>query len=248
MDKVNQPSRDRVTNFIPDPIERLTQDACRLIMRLRDMKPPNPLRMILTFLLMIFGTASFCLAQEDSLFRAVRVKGDVTAYHNENDETARLYTSQSVDDGDKVTTAANSEAVLRLDQKIYLYLAPHTRIHITRLRQGDKGLECQVNLVTGRMLCQLGQSGTAVLELTAGSVLCREHGNLFEAIRKDEQLMVVSYQGAVVANFHGKTKMAKDNEVLKLEHGKFRTKTHHLSSDEQADLQAWKDLLAQISQ
>ncbi len=198
-------------------------------------------------LALVWGTAGISQAQEEFLFRAVRVKGDVTAYHNENDETARLYTSQTVDDGDKVTTAADSEAVLRLGAKSFLYLAPHTRIHITRLRQGDKGLECQVNLVTGRLLGQLDPSLAGDLEVTAGGVFCREHGILFEVSRRDEQLTVVSFQGAQVVNFHGKTKMAKDNEVLRLDHGKFRNKTHHLTDDQQDDLRSWQGLLAEIT-
>lgn len=198
-------------------------------------------------LALVFGTAGLSSAQEDVAFRAVRVKGDVTAYHNENDETARLYTSQSVDDGDKVTTASDSEVVLRIKDKAYVYLAPRTKIIVRKLRQGDKGLECQVNLVTGRILCQLDQAPSA-FEVTAGNVLFREHGILFEISRMVDELTAVSFQGAMVANFHGKTKMAKDNEVLKLDHGKFRNKTHHLTSDQQNHLRAWEDLLAQMNQ
>ncbi|HJT24985.1 MAG TPA: hypothetical protein VJ873_10435, partial [bacterium] len=103
-------------------------------------------------------------SQEDVAFRAVRVKGNVTAYHNENDETARLYTNQTVDDGDKVTTASDSEVVLRIKEKTYLYLAPRTKVIIRKLRQGDKGLECEVNLVTGRMLCQLEEAPQGAVE------------------------------------------------------------------------------------
>jgi ferric-dicitrate binding protein FerR (iron transport regulator) len=192
-------------------------------------------------------TAGFSWSQEDTAFRAVRVKGEVTAYHNENDETARLYTNQTVDDGDKVTTASDSEVVLRIKERTYLYLAPRTKIIIHRLRQGDQGLECQINLVTGRMLGQLDDAPQGAFEVTAGSVLFREHGTLFEISRKVDELTVVSFTGAMVANFHGKTKMAKDNEVLKLDHGKFRNKTHHLQRDEQDDVNAWQALLAQIT-
>jgi ferric-dicitrate binding protein FerR (iron transport regulator) len=195
----------------------------------------------------LFFFVSAALAQEDMAFRAVRVKGDVTAYHNENDETARLYTSQAVDDGDKVTTAKDSEVVLRTGSNTYLYLEPRTKIHFIRLRQGDKGSECQINLVTGRMLCQLEQAPQGAFEVSAGNVVCREHGTLFEISRNGDDLTVVAYTGAVVANFHGKTKMAKDNEVLKLSHGKFQNKTHHLTTDQQGHLQAWQGLLAEIS-
>ncbi len=34
---------------------------------------------------------------EDPRFRAVEAKGMVTAYHDENDETSRLYQSQTID-------------------------------------------------------------------------------------------------------------------------------------------------------
>lgn len=190
----------------------------------------------------------FSWSQEDVAFRAVKVKGNATAYHNENDETARLYTNQTVDDGDKVTTASNGEVVLRIKDKAFLYLAPRTKIILRRLRQGDKGLECQVNLVTGRMLCQLEETPQGAFEVTAGSVLFREHGTLFEISRKVDDLTAVSFNGAMVANFHGKTKMAKDNEVLQLDHGKFRNKTHHLTKDQQGHLQAWQALWAEISQ
>lgn len=196
-----------------------------------------------------FFTACPTHPQEDDLrFHAVWVKGNVMAYHNENDETARLYTSQTTDDGDKVTTAADSEVVLRVNKKLYLYLAPHTRIHITRLSDVTKGLECQVNLVTGRMLCQTDYPPEPPFEVSAGSVVCREHGTLFEMMRNGDQLTVVSYEGAVVADFHGKTKIAKAGEILKLDHGKFQNKTHHFSKDEQNHLQTWQGLLAQISQ
>lgn len=186
-------------------------------------------------------------SQDDLAFRALRIKGNVMAYHNENDETSRLYASQSVNDGDKVILGRDCEAVLSLNNKACLYLAPNTKVNIQRLRSGDKGFQCRLNLVTGRMLCQLDPSASGALEVTAGSVLCREHGTLFEATRRDEELTVVSFEGAVVAEFHGKTKMAKDDEVLKLDHGKFRNKTHHLTPDQQEHLRAWKDLWAEIS-
>lgn len=198
-------------------------------------------------LALAFLAAGLSIAQEeDFVLRAVRIKGNVLAYHNQNDETSRLYTSQSVDDGDKVTTAADSEAVLRVGKKTYVYLAPHTKIHITRLRQGNNGFECRINLVTGRMLSQAGQPGEGSIEVSAGSVLCHEHGTLFEVSRQKDELRIVSFEGVMVANFHGTTKMAKSNEVLNLKNGKFRVKTHHLNNADQGHLQAWQDLLAEI--
>ena len=212
------------------------------------MKTPKHPFHLLAASLLVFLLPAFSLSQEDLAFRAVKIKGNVTAYHNENDETARLNTTQTVDDGDKITTASDSEAVLRLRQKTYLYLAPRTKIIIHKLRQGDKGLECQINLVTGRMLGQLEDVPSGAFEVTAGNLSFREHGILFEISRNVDELTAVSYKGAMVVNFHGKTKMAKDNEVLKLDHGKFRNKTHHLTGDQQGHLQAWQALLAEISQ
>lgn len=211
------------------------------------MKTPKHFCHFLPVLFASLLVPVFSWPQEDMAFRAVKVKGNVTAYHNENDETARLYTNQTVDDGDKVTTASDSEVVLRLKQKTYLYLAPRTKIILRKLRQGDKGLECQINLVTGRMLGQLDDLPQDAFEVTAGSLLFREHGTLFEISRNADELTAVSYTGAMVVNFHGKTKMAKDNEVLKMDHGKFRNKTHHLTGDQQGHLRAWQDLLAEIS-
>ena len=193
--------------------------------------------------------APMAWAQEEDLrFHAVEAKGMVTAYHDENDETSRLYQSQTLDDGDKVVTGPDSDAVLRLKGRVYLYLAPRTKVRITRLRMGDKGLQCEINLVTGRVFCQLDQTPTWSFGLSAGSVLCRAHGTLFEFSRKEEALKIVSYEGSVVANFHGQTKMAKANEVIQLDHGKFRYRNHHLKMDEQGDLQAWQDLLSKLEE
>jgi hypothetical protein len=175
------------------------------------------------FLLLVaafFTTRASWPQEEDLRFHTLWVKGNVTAYHNENDETARLYTNQTIDDGDKVTTANDSEAVLRVNKQVYLYLAPRTRIHVTRLRQTDKGFECQVNLVTGRMLCRMDEPSEPPLEVSAGSVLLHEHGTLFEVVRNGDDLTVVSYEGAVVA---------------------------HLTPEEKQNLQSWQDLFAQIS-
>lgn len=185
---------------------------------------------------------------EDLRFHTVEAKGMVTAYHDQNDETSRLYQSQTLDDGDKVVTGPDSDAVLRLKGKVYLYLAPRTKIRITRLRGGDKGFQCEINLVTGRMFCQLDQTPTWSFGVSAGSVLCHAHGTLFEFVRKEEALKIVSYEGAVVADFHGQTKMTKTNEVIQLDHGKFRYRNHHLRIDEQGDLQAWQVLLSKLEE
>ena len=202
---------------------------------------------------LFFGLVSMfsprALAQDEDLrFHTVESKGMVTAYHDENDETSRLYQSQTLDDGDRVVTGPDSDAVLRLKGKAYLYLAPRTKIRITRLRAGDKGLQCEINLVTGRMFCQLDQTPNWSFVISAGSVLCHAHGTLFEFVRNEEALKMVSYEGSVVADFHGQTRMAKANEVIQLDHGKFRYRNHHLSLKEQGDLQAWQDLLSKLEE
>lgn len=202
---------------------------------------------VLLALFALSSAPSLRAQEEDLAFRALRIKGNVMAYHNENDETARLYASQSVGDGDKVILGRDCEAVLRLKDKVYLYLAPRTKVNFQRLRSGDKGFQCRINLVTGRMLCLLNQPTAGAVEVSAGSVLCREHGSLFEVSRKGEELTVVSFQGAVVAGFHGKTRMAKDNEVLKINNGKFRNITHHLTQEQQGHLEAWRSLWVDLS-
>ncbi len=205
------------------------------------------LKTLFFFTLLSTGAHLAWAQDEDLRLHAVWIKGNVMAYHNENDETARLYQSQTVDDGDKVITAAESEAVLKLKGRATIYLGPRTKINLNRLRLGDKGPQCRINLVTGRMLVQLDQVPEWPFEITAESVLCRAHGTLFEIIRVGEELHIVSYEGAIVANFHGQTKIAKANEVLKLDHGKFRSKNHHLNNEEQGHLTAWQELSTEIS-
>lgn len=176
-------------------------------------------------------------------FRTVLAKGLVTAYHDENDETAKLYTSQLVDDGDKVTTGKDSEAVLRLKGLATLYLAPKSRIQFEKLRPGDKGPQCWIRLITGRMVCRLDQPFPGTFEIHAGSVRSHEHGTLFEAVRKEEKLDLVSYEGSLVVDYHGQTKLAKANEVIHMDNGKFRNRSHHLSRQQQDDLKNFQDLL-----
>lgn len=202
--------------------------------------------------LMSLGLAAVLLplcvfAQEDGLrFRTLYLRGMITAYHDENDETARLYSNQLVDDGDKLTTSRDSEVVLRLKGLGLLYLAPKTRIHIERLRGGDKGPLCRIRLITGRVLCQSESGSSGLFEVTAGKVVCHEHGTLFEIMRQEEELKAISFEGSLVLDYHGKTSLAKANESIKLDNGKFRYRNHHLKREEQDHLQAWKDLWAKI--
>ncbi|HVZ79915.1 MAG TPA: FecR domain-containing protein [bacterium] len=186
-------------------------------------------------------------AQDDGVrFRTILSKGNVTAYRDENDETARLYTNQMVDDGDKLTTGKDSEAVLRMKGWATLYLAPRSRIQFEKLRNGDKGPQCWIRLITGRMVCQLDRPFPGAFEIHAGSVRSHEHGTLFEAIRKGESLELVSYEGSLVADYHGKSKLAKDREVIRMDKGKFRSRSYHLDRHKLADLKAFQDLLERI--
>jgi ferric-dicitrate binding protein FerR (iron transport regulator) len=197
------------------------------------------------FLFLVRNSTSF--AQEDSTrFRTLLAKGMVTAYRDENDETAKLYTNQIVDDGDKVTTAKDSETVLRLKGLATLYLAPRTRIQFEKLRPGDKGPQCWIRLITGRMLCRLDQPFPGTFEIHAGSVRSHEHGTLFEAVRKEEKLDLISYEGSLVVDYHGQTKMAKANEIIHMDNGKFRSRSHHLERQQKADLEAFQELWERI--
>ena len=190
--------------------------------------------------------AAWAQNQDDLRFRVLMAKGMVTAYHDENDETAKLYTSQLLDDGDKVTTGKDSEVVLRMKGLATLYLAPRSRIQFEKLRPGDKGPQCWIRLITGRMVCRLDGPFPGTFEIHAGSVRSHEHGTLFEAKRKEEKLDLVSYEGSLVVDYHGKSQLAKANEVIHMEKGKFRSRSHHLSRQHQEDLRNFQELLGRL--
>ena len=180
---------------------------------------------------------------EDLRFQAVEVKGKVMVYRDQQDETSRLRNGQKCDDGDSLLTASKSDVVLYLKNRGYVYLAPNTKVHFSKLRHGDKGLQMRVNLVKGRMLCQLDKALTSPFEMSAGQLLCRAHGTLFEFIRKKEVVQAVCYEGSVVAIARNRTEMVKSGQLVKFDNGRFRYRIASLRSDVEGHLQAWKDRL-----
>lgn len=186
------------------------------------------------------------LAQEEDLrFRVSDVKGHVTAYHDETGEDSRLHFKQTVDEGDNVSTGYASEVVLRLKRKAYVHLAPNTKIHITRLRMSDKGLQCRLNLLSGTVLCQLDSIPVSPFEVSSGSLVCRTHGTLFDVSRNGDAVHLTSFEGSVVTNSHGHVEIAKPRQVIQFDQGNFRYK-YYLKIRDEGRLQEWKDHLAEI--
>jgi ferric-dicitrate binding protein FerR (iron transport regulator) len=193
------------------------------------------------------GNASLTWAQDDdSRFKTLFVTGSANAYHDERDETSKLRAAESVDDGDNVSTGAKSEVLLKLPGKAYVYLGPHTKIHISRLRSGDKGLQVRLNLLSGDLWCQLDQEPkNMVFEVSMQNLICRCHGTLFEAIRQKNALRINAFEGSVVTTSHGQVKMAKAGEVTQYVQNKFRYK-HRLKAVDEARLEKWKTYLGEI--
>jgi ferric-dicitrate binding protein FerR (iron transport regulator) len=151
-----------------------------------------------------------------------------------------------VDDGDNIFTGAKGQTLLRLAGKAYIYLGPHTKIHITRLRLGDKGLQARLNLITGDLWCQLDQAPkNMTLEVSMKGLTCRCHGTLFEAIRQKNSVRINAFDGPVVTVSHGQVKMAKTGEVTQYIQDKFRYK-HRLKDSDNSRLADWKTRLAGI--
>jgi hypothetical protein len=183
---------------------------------------------------------------DDSRLTTYWISGPVTAYHDERDETGRLRIADSVDDGDNVLTGAKGEALLRLPEKAYIFLGPHTKIHISRLRSSDKNLQIRLNLLTGDLWCQLDQSPqNMTFEISMQSLICRCHGTLFEAIRQKDAVRLNAYDGPVVTVSHGEVKMAKTGEVTQYIQDKFSYK-HRLKNSDDDRLDQWKAHLADI--
>ena len=204
-----------------------------------------------TFFWIISGSLSLfpvlVFAQDEDLyFQALDVQGRVTAYHDQTDSTTPLRKRQVVDDGDWVMTGPKSQAILRLKDRAYLYLAPNTKIAISRLAWGEKGPNCQLKLLQGRALCQMDSVPTWPFDITAGNVQCAAHGVLFEISLKKNDVKVISFDGAVVAITKGRTRIAKTFQLLKYENGKFRYKNYHLKAEDENHAQQWKDDLEKI--
>ncbi|HEY5038565.1 MAG TPA: FecR family protein [bacterium] len=194
----------------------------------------------------IFALTTGAYAQEEDLvLRAVDLRGHVMIYRDEDDSTVRLHQGQKADDGDQITTSSKSEVVLRLKGRAYIDLFPNSKISITRLRLGEKGVQIRLNLVKGRVLCQLGPKPPASCEVSTDTIVSRAHGTLFEVYRKKEEMEVVSYEGAVVTNSKGHVEMAKPRQVMHFTQGRFRYK-HYLKLAEESRLEEWKNHLADI--
>ncbi|HXL74169.1 MAG TPA: FecR domain-containing protein [bacterium] len=204
----------------------------------------------LGLVLILFFKPSGCGAtpvdEDDSRLTVWWIGGPVTAYHDERDETARLRIAESVDEGDNVLTGAKSEALLRLPGKACIFLGPHTKIHISRLRSGDKNLQIRLNLLTGDLWCQLDRSPqNMTFEVSMQSLICRCHGTLFEAIRQKDAVRLNAYNGPVVTVSRGEVKMAKTGEITQYIQDKFSYK-HRLKNSDDDHLAQWKAHLADI--
>ncbi len=214
------------------------------------MKLNNSCLLGLVLALTLFSRPSGCWAapieEDESRLTVWWVSGPVTAYHYERDETNRLRIAEKVDDGDNVLTGAKGEALLRLPGKAYIFLGPHTKIHISRLRSEDKNLQVRLNLLTGDIWCQLDQSPqNMAFEVSMQSLICRCHGTLFEAIRQKDAVRLNAFNGPVVTVSHGEVKIAKTGEVTQYIQSKFSYK-HRLKNSDNDRLNQWKTHLADI--
>ena len=211
------------------------------------LRNPPPLTFALVFSIVFFGMSRILFAQEEDLrFQVVDLKGKAFVYRDEDDVTARLHKNQKVDDGDKIFTDPKSEIVLRLKGRAYLRLASNSKIVFSKLRWNDaRGVQLRINLVKGRMLMQLDRIQKPAYEITAGKMLYRAHGTLFDASRKKEVIYLTSYDGVMVANFPSQTVLVKEGQVMRIENGRFRYK-HYLKTEDKARLEEWQNQLSEI--
>jgi hypothetical protein len=212
---------------------------------------PNPEPTIKNFFIILTSAVTavlpfpnVLLAQEDEVhFKAVDMKGEVTIYRDETNETSRFHLNQFTEEGDRITTGPHSDAVLKFKGNAYIYLSPNTKVRITRFHSNDGHLQCQINLMSGRLTAQLDQAPGFSLEVSTKNLLCRAHGTLFEVFRKMETVYLTSFEGAVVVTDpHGKAQMAKSGQVVKYEDGRFRFR-HYLRAEQETRLKDWKDRL-----
>jgi len=214
------------------------------------MKLNNSCLLGLVLTLSLFSRPFECWAgateEDDSRLTVCWVSGPVTAYHDERDETARLRIAEHVDDGDNILTGSKGEALFRLPGKAYVFLGPHTKIHISRLRTGDKYLQVRLNLLNGDLWCQLDQSPqNMIFEVSMQSLIFRCHGTLFETIRQKDAVRLNAFNGPVVTVSHGEVKIAKTGEVTQYIQDKFSYK-HRLKDSDHDRLDHWKAHLVDI--
>jgi ferric-dicitrate binding protein FerR (iron transport regulator) len=210
------------------------------------MKPSFYPSFVLLIFIIFSRPASLHSQEEDPRFRAVQVQGYVAVLRDETEETKRLHEKEKVDDGDTVTTGPKSTVVLRLADRLYVRLGPNSKLHISRLRSGEGGPVCRLNLVTGSMLCQADKIPTWALEASMGPLIARCHGTLFDISRKKDDVLVTSFEGSVVVTAQGRSRIAKKGEVLNFRKGKFRY-TNQLKSADRARLGEWKTRLSTIT-
>jgi ferric-dicitrate binding protein FerR (iron transport regulator) len=180
-------------------------------------------------------------ADDDDLrFEVQDVVGRVTAYGDKIATKYRLKRGHKVDEGDRLTTGPKGEAVLALKGKAHLHLGPNTQVRISRLDIPEFKARCQINLVTGRVFVRLDAKSSPQFLISAGEVLCRAHGTLFEVSRRKDLLWIVSHEGSVTANVKTRPWIANDGQVLKFERGRFRYKRHNLEMGEKERLAEFK--------
>jgi ferric-dicitrate binding protein FerR (iron transport regulator) len=190
--------------------------------------------------------ASIWGQEEDTRLRVVKIQGSASAYHDESDETSRLKAGDKIDDGDKITTGAKSRIVLRLPGRAYVVLGPNTKINVSRLRIGEKGLQVRLNLLTGDLWCQLDKPPDYAFEVSMQNLICRCHGVLLEAVRQKDDARIIAFEGSVVATSGAQVKIAKTGEILQYIHEKFRYK-HRLKKSDEIRRDQWKKDLGEIS-
>jgi ferric-dicitrate binding protein FerR (iron transport regulator) len=183
---------------------------------------------------------------EEASFKAVDIRGEVTIYRDETGETARFHATQSAEEGDRLSTGPGSDVVLRLKDRAYVYLPPNTRVRLTRLHMGEKGLQCRINLLSGRLTAQFDRTPDWDFEVSTDNLRCRAHGTLLEVFRQKQTVYLTSFEGAVVAtNTKGQVQMAKSKQVVKFEAGKFRYR-HYLRNDQEERLAQWQERLQKV--
>ncbi len=185
--------------------------------------------------------------EEDTRFRVVKIQGSASAYHDENDETSRLKVGDRVDDGDKITTGVKSKMILRLPGRGYVVLGPNTKVNVSRLRIGEKGLQVRLNLLTGDLWCQLDHAPKYAFEVSMQSLICRCHVTMIEAVRQKDDARIIAFEGPVVTTSGAQVKIAKTGEILQYIHEKFRYK-HRLKKSDEVRRDQMKKELGVISQ
>lgn len=183
---------------------------------------------------------------EEFRFKVVDVRGRAFVAGGPDSSSARLRMGAKVDDGEWVTTQKGGEAVLRLPGKAYVLIAPNTRIRVSRLRLLSEGPECQISLISGRILVQLDEAKNMDFLISTAGTRARAHGTLFEALRRGEEFSVISFKGAVVATAKRKPDIARGGQMLHYEKDRFRYKRYSLKPWEEAHREEWARHFADI--